>query len=221
MSTAATRPTPTTEPARTPRLRADASRNRERIVLAARDAFVEHGAEAPLDEIAKRAGVGNATLYRNFPTRAALIREVALLVKNRIVAIAERAATEAAGPFDALERFAHETVDEKVGALCPMLTNRVDLNDPDLAEARERLMAVVGDLLERAKAAGEIRPDVAHGDLFIALSQLTRPLPGTSCHILEGFVHRHLQLFLDGMRAPARSTLPGRAATFEDFHGDH
>ncbi|MEV6976359.1 TetR/AcrR family transcriptional regulator [Kitasatospora sp. NPDC093806] len=221
MSTAAAQPTRAAGPVRTPRLRADASRNRERIVMAARDAFVEHGADAPLDEIAKRAGVGNATLYRNFPTRAALIREVALLVKNRIVAIAERAAAEATGPFDALQRFAHETVDEKVGALCPMLTNRVDLHDPELVEARERLLAVVSGLLDRAKSAGEVRPDVAHGDLFIAMSQLTRPLPGTSCHVLEEFVHRHLQLFLDGMRAPAPSTLPGRAATFEDFHSEH
>ncbi|MFE7190008.1 TetR/AcrR family transcriptional regulator [Kitasatospora sp. NPDC057541] len=221
MTTVAPRPTRTAGPARAPRLRADASRNRERIVLAARDAFVEHGADAPLDEIAKRAGVGNATLYRNFPTRTALIREVALLVKNRIVAIAERAAAEVAGPFDALERFAHETVDEKVGALCPMLTNHVDPHDPDLAEARERLLSVAGGLLERAQAAGEARADVGHGDLFIALSQLTRPLPGTSCHLLDEFVHRHLQLFLDGMRAPAPSVLPGRAAIFEDFHDDH
>ncbi|MFB7473114.1 TetR/AcrR family transcriptional regulator [Kitasatospora sp. NPDC056184] len=221
MTTVAPRPTRTAGPARAPRLRADASRNRERIVLAARDAFVEHGADAALDDIAKRAGVGNATLYRNFPTRTALIREVALLVKNRIVAIAERAAAEVPGPFEALERFAHETVDEKVGALCSMLTNHVDPHDPDMTAARERLTTVAGGLLERAKAAGEARPDVDHGDLFIALSQLTRPLPGTSCRVLDGFVHRHLQLLLDGMRAPAPSVLPGRAATFEDFHGDH
>jgi len=216
--TAATR---TTEPVRTPKLRADATRNRERILLAARDALVEHGADAPLDEIAKRAGVGNATLYRNFPDRSALIREVALLIKGRILAIAESATAEASGPFDALQRFAHATVEEKMGALCPILTNRVDPFDPDLTDARERLVTAVDDLMARAKEAGELRPDVDPGDLFIAMSQLTRPLPGTSCQFLDGFVHRHLQLFLDGLRAPARSTLPGRAATFEDFHPEH
>ncbi|MFJ2782331.1 TetR/AcrR family transcriptional regulator [Kitasatospora sp. NPDC087315] len=209
------------EPVRAPKLRADASRNRERIVLAARDAFVEHGADAPLDEIAKRAGVGNATLYRNFPDRAALIREVALLVKNRILAIAETATAEGDGPFDALQRFAHATVEEKVGALCPLLTNRVDPFDPALVEARERLTAAVGSMMDRAREAGELRPDIDHGDLFIAMSQLTRPLPDISCHLLNDFVHRHLQLFLDGLRAPARSTLPGRAATFEDFKPHH
>ncbi|MFI6843059.1 TetR/AcrR family transcriptional regulator [Kitasatospora sp. NBC_00085] len=220
-STAAVTPVRSAGPVRTPKLRADATRNRERIVMAARDAFVEHGADAPLDEIAKRAGVGNATLYRNFPDRTALIREVALLVKNRILTLAETASAESDGPFDALQRFVHATVAEKVGALCPILTNRIDPNDPDLTDARLRLTATVGDLMERARQAGELRPDVDHGDLFIAMSQLTRPLPDTSCQLLEEFVHRHLQLFLDGMRAPARSTLPGRAATFEDFHTDH
>ncbi|MBV6702637.1 TetR/AcrR family transcriptional regulator [Kitasatospora aureofaciens] len=226
MTTAATQPARPVETVRAPKLRADATRNRERIVLAARDAFVELGPDVPLDEVAKRAGVGNATLYRNFPDRAALIREVALLVKNRILALAETAtaAADAPGgisPFDALQQFAHAAVEEKVGALCPLFTDRIDPFDPELVETRERLTAAVGGLLERARAAGELRPDVDHGDLFIAISQLTRPLPGTSCRLLDDFVHRHLQLFLDGLRAPARSVLPGRAATFEDFHAHH
>ncbi|MFJ2862003.1 TetR/AcrR family transcriptional regulator [Kitasatospora sp. NPDC087314] len=226
MTTAATEPVRPVETVRAPKLRADATRNRERIVLAARDAFVEHGPDVPLDEIAKRAGVGNATLYRNFPDRAALIREVALLVKNRILALAETATAEAdtpdgSGPFDALQRFAHATVAEKVGALCPLFTNHVDPFDADLAETRERLTTAVSGLMERARAAGELRSDVDHGDLFIAISQLTRPLPGTSCHLLDDFVHRHLQLLLDGLRAPARSVLPGRAATFEDLRPHH
>ncbi|MGW6915184.1 TetR/AcrR family transcriptional regulator [Kitasatospora sp. NPDC054939] len=213
MTATAARPTA----ARTPKLRADATRNRERIVQAAREVFVEHGADAPLDEIAKRAGVGNATLYRNFPDRVTLIREVVLLVKGRVLAAAETAPAESTGPFDALQRFAHAAVDEQAGALCPLLSNRLDPEDPALVEARERLTAAVGALLERAQLAGEVRPDVAQTDLFIAISQLTRPLPGSACLPIGEFVHRHLQLFLDGMRAPARSVLPGRAATFEDF----
>ncbi|MGW3076331.1 MULTISPECIES: TetR/AcrR family transcriptional regulator [unclassified Kitasatospora] len=212
--------------ARTPKLRADASRNRERIVLAARDAFVEHGADAALDEIAKRAGVGNATLYRNFPDRVALIHEVAVLVKNRVLALAETAMAEADapdgdGPFDALQRFAHASVEEKVGGLCALFSNHVDPYDPELADIRKRLQAAVGGLMERARVAGELRPDVENGDLFIALSQLTRPLPNTSCRLYDEFVHRHLQIFLDGLRAPAASVLPGRAATFEDFQPEN
>ncbi|MEV7774637.1 TetR/AcrR family transcriptional regulator [Kitasatospora sp. NPDC086791] len=222
MTTAAVESVRPAGSARTPKLRADASRNRERIVLAARDAFVEHGADAPLDEIAKRAGVGNATLYRNFPDRMALIHEVAVFVKNRVLALAETAtveveAADGGGPFDALQRFVHATVAEKIGGLCTLFSSHVDPHEPELAEIRERLQSAVGGLMARARAAGELRPDVDHGDLFIAMSQLTRPLPNTSCRLLDEFVHRHLQIFLDGLRTPVRSTLPGRAATFEDF----
>jgi hypothetical protein len=62
-----------------------------------------------------------------------------------------------------------------------------------------------------------MRTDVAVGDLMVALSQLTRPLPGTACPNMDRFVHRHLQLFLDGLEAPARSELPGTPATLEDL----
>lgn len=206
---------------RAPKLRADATRNRERIIAAAREVFVEVGADAPLDEIARRAGIGNATLYRNFPNRDALIREVALFVKARILARAETAMTEHPDAFDALQSFVHGAADEQLGALCPVISGRFDHNDPDLAEIRERLVVIVTELMERAQRSGGLRPDVAPGDIFVAISQLTRPLPGTACLDLSGFVHRHLQLFLDGLRAPARSTLPGRALTFEDFQQQH
>ncbi|WP_316520413.1 TetR/AcrR family transcriptional regulator [Kitasatospora brasiliensis] len=224
--TTATEPARSAGSARTPKLRADASRNRERIVLAARDAFVEYGADAPLDEIAKRAGVGNATLYRNFPDRRALIHEVVLLVKNRVLTRAETAAAEAelpdgSGPFDALQQFAHASVEEKVGGLCALFSSHLSSSDPELAEVRERLRSAVSGLMERAQAAGELRPDVDSGDLFIAMSQLTRPLPHTSCRLHDEFVHRHLQIFLDGLRAPAPSALPGRAATFEDLQTEN
>ncbi|MCX5213843.1 TetR/AcrR family transcriptional regulator [Kitasatospora sp. NBC_00240] len=202
---------------RPPKLRADATRNRERIITAAREAFVEHGADAPLDEIAKRAGVGNATLYRNFPDRAALFRAVVLHVKTRIVAHAEAALADHAAPFDALQDFVHAAADEKLGALCPMISGRFDPFDPELVEARSRLEGTVTELLDRARRSGALRADVGAGDVFVAISQLTRPLPGSTCLNFADFVHRHLQLFLDGMRAPAPSTLPGRAITFEDF----
>ncbi|MFD9068694.1 TetR/AcrR family transcriptional regulator, partial [Streptomyces lasiicapitis] len=68
---------------RTTRPRADALRNRERIVTAAREMFVEQGPEAPLDEIARRAGVGNATVYRHFPDRGELVHHVVLSVTDR------------------------------------------------------------------------------------------------------------------------------------------
>ncbi|MEU4998195.1 TetR/AcrR family transcriptional regulator [Streptomyces sp. NPDC021622] len=204
------------------RPRADALRNRERIVAAAREMFVEFGADVPLDEVARRAGVGNATVYRHFADRAELVHQVVLLVTDRVAEHADRAhaRTEAEGEgaaFDALREFVHAAADERIGALCPMLQEAFDPEHPDLIDARDRLEAAIDGLMERARAAGQLRTDIAVGDLMVALSQLTRPLPGTACLNMDRFVHRHLQLFMDGLMAPARSELPGEAATLEDL----
>lgn len=207
--------TPVTRKA--PRPRADALRNRERIVTAAREMFVEHGPDVPLDEIARRAGVGNATVYRNFPDRDALVREVVCSVLDRTVRAAQQALAEGGDAFDALERFVHAAADERISALCPMVTSTFDQFHPDLEAARERVERIVGDLMERAKLAGLLRADVGVGDLMVAVAQLSRPPAGTGCLSADPFVHRHLQLFLDGLRAPGRSVLPGTAVTMEDL----
>ncbi|MFF4353283.1 TetR/AcrR family transcriptional regulator [Streptomyces sp. NPDC001530] len=199
------------------RPRADALRNRERIVAAAREMFVEFGPEVPFDEIARRAGVGNATVYRNFPDRDALTREVVCSVMDRTSESVEEAIARGGDAFEALSEFVHFAADERIGALCPMLSKTFDQNHPDLVAARDRITALIEQLMAHAREAGQLRPDVEFGDLMIAVSQLTRPLPGTACQGIDRFVHRHLQLFLDGMRAPARSELPGVAATVEDM----
>ncbi|HET6359648.1 TetR/AcrR family transcriptional regulator [Streptomyces sp.] len=202
---------------RAPRPRADALRNRERIVTAAREMFTEHGCEVPLDEIARRAGVGNATLYRNFPDREALVREVVCSVMDRTSEEAERALAETSDAFEALSRFAHAAADERVSALCPMVAATFDQHHPDLEAARKRVEQLVELLMERARAAGQLRPDVGVGDLTVAIAQLSRPPAGTGCGMFDRFVHRHLQLFLDGLRAPAASELPGATTTMEDL----
>jgi AcrR family transcriptional regulator len=209
--------TATPAPRKAPRPRADALRNRERIVTAAREMFVEHGPEVPLDEIARRAGVGNATVYRNFPDRDALVREVVCSVLDRTGAAGERALAETGDAFEALERFVHTSADERISALCPMVSSTFDQNHPDLEAARERVERILQMVMDRAKAAGQLRPDVGVGDLMVAVAQLSRPPAGTACFSADRFVHRHLQLFLDGLRAPARSALPGAAVTMEDL----
>ena len=199
------------------RPRADALRNRERIVSAAREMFTEFGPDAPLDEIARRAGVGNATVYRNFPDREALVREVVCSVMDRTSEAAEQALAELGDAFGALERFVHVSADQRISALCPMVASTFDQNHPDLEAARERLEQIVDELMDRAKVAGQMRTDVGVGDLMVAVAQLSRPPAGTGCVSADRFVHRHLQLFLDGLRAPARSPLPGTAVTVEDL----
>ncbi|WP_430377707.1 TetR/AcrR family transcriptional regulator [Streptomyces sp. B1-3] len=207
----------TTAPRKVTRPRADALRNRERIVSAAREMFTEFGPDVPLDDIARRAGVGNATLYRNFPDRDALVREVVCSVMDRTTEAAEIALTETGDAFEALERFVHTAADERISALCPMIQSTFDQNHPDLEAARVRCEELVVELMNRAKAAGQLRTDVDSGDLLIVVAQLSRPPAGTACFQVDRFVHRHLQLFLDGLRAPARSILPGAALTMEDL----
>jgi hypothetical protein len=136
---------------------------------------------------------------------------------DRTSEVAERALAENTDPFEALERFAHAAADERISALCPMVSSTFDQHHPDLEAARERVEHLVEEVMGRAKAAGRLRPDVGVGDLMVVVAQLSRPPAGTGCLSLDRFVHRHLQLFLDGLRAPARSVLPGTAATMEDL----
>ncbi len=207
----------TAAPQRAVRLRADATRNRERIVAAAREAIVELGPDVPLDEVARRAGVGNATLYRHFSDRTELIRQVTLSVMARTVKRAEDALVQEPDAFAALSRFVFEAADERIGALCPLLSDVFDRQDPAVVSQIEQMQRSIGAIMERAQGAGQLRTDIAVGDLMVAVTQLTRPLPGTCCAGFDRFVHRHLQLFLDGLRAPARSVLAGNAATLEDL----
>lgn len=199
------------------RLRADALRNRERIVEAAREALVRRGYDVALDEIAREAGVGNATLYRHFADREALVRHVVLAVTDRLVARGRKALDEEPDSFEAVRTFAFAAAEERVGALCSMLSGSLDFRDPDIQLARSRLERLTGELLCRARHAGAIREGVDSGDLLFALTLITRPLPDTGCAQMSSFAERHLQLLLDGMRAPARSELPGRGPTLEDF----
>lgn len=210
-----------------PKLRADAVRNRERIIAAAREVLVEYGADVPLDEIARRAGLGNATIYRHFADRRELIHHVTLSVMARTADQAEDARAEEPDAFQALRRFVHAAADERIGALCPLLSDGIDRDHPDQVAARDRLASGIEALMTAARDTGQLRSDIDVGDLLVALTQLTRPLPGwhsPQAELEEGclldfdrFVHRHLQLFLDGLMAPARSELAGSAATLEDL----
>jgi AcrR family transcriptional regulator len=200
-----------------PRLRADARRNRDRIVTAAREMFAEHGVDVPLDDVARRAGVGNATLYRHFPDRGDLVHHVVLSVLERITEHGEAALAEEADAFAALRRFVHAAADEKVAALCMLLSQGVDRFHPELVEARERLERVNETLVARAHEAGLLRTDIGAGDLMMAVTQLGRPLPGTVCAINDRFVHRHLDVLLDGLRDLDPTPLVGSASSLDDL----
>jgi len=197
-----------TTPRRAPRARAprvDALRNRERIVAAARDLFTEVGWQAPIDEVARRAGIGNATVYRHFPDRDALVLAVVRSVLRRTADRAESALALGDDPFDALSRFVLAAADERIGAMCMMLDGAYDPGDPDVKALEARLNELVETMLARARRAGMLRPDVDLADIIVAVAQLTRPLPGYVT--VRRSSRRYLQLFLDGLRAPGYSAL--------------
>ncbi len=198
-------------------LRADARDNRRRLLSAARDVFIEHGPGAPLDEIARRAGTGIATLYRRFPDRQTLMREVVLDAIERSTEEARKAADEEPDPFRALIRYMHRAIDLRAAAVIPALLGVVSLDDERIARAREAGPATVQELVDAAHRAGVLRPDVTAGDIGMLIVRMSRPLPGGfPREVNDGLSHRHLDLLIDGLRPAGQpGQLGGPAVTFE------
>ncbi|MFW6694198.1 TetR/AcrR family transcriptional regulator [Streptomyces sp. MAR4 CNX-425] len=202
------------------RMRADARRNRELILRAAGEIFVGQGPDTPLEEVARRAGVGIATLYRNFASREALIRGVAAATLTELGAVAREAPARDEEPFEALRRFAHAALRLRIGAVLPALSGRIRI-DKELAELRAATMHAVQELIVRAQRAGQLREDVVFGDVPFMIMRLTLLLPGGGLPEDQALAHRHLEVYLDGLRpAAARArgaALPGPAVTAERF----
>lgn len=148
-------------------LRADARRNRSKILEAAEIAFAEEGVGVPVDEIARRAGVGAGTLYRNFPTKEALFQAVLLRHLEGLAAEA-RALSAGDRPAEALFAFVSRLAEEgsKRRNLVDALTGAGINIKEALAGAKEEIDAAATVLLRRAQAAGEVRKDVTVADVF-------------------------------------------------------
>jgi AcrR family transcriptional regulator len=142
-------------------LRADAARNRARVLKVAYDTFAAEGLAVPIDEIARRAGVGAGTVYRHFPTKESLFQAI---VADRVQQLVDsaRALIEADDPGEAFFGFLFAMVEE--GATDQGLVDALAGIGFDIAEAapdaERTFMAVLGDLLTRAQQAGAVRADV-------------------------------------------------------------
>jgi AcrR family transcriptional regulator len=201
-------------------LRADARDNRRRLLEAARDAFIERGPDVSLEEIARRAGTGIATLYRRFPDRRALIREVVLDALERTVEEVSQAAGEESDPFAALARYMHRIIDVRAAAVIPALLGQISFDDEEIAQGRQSGLAAVQSLVDAAHRAGALRADVTSGDIGMLTVRLSRPLSGGfSPEVNHRLSHRHLSLVIDGLRATARqpAELDGPALTLSDL----
>src|ERR1700726_2123038 len=184
------------------RPRADAVRNRERVLEAAKIVFSAGGADASLEAVAKRAGVGIGTLYRHFPTREALFEAVYRREVQQLGELAEALKSEA-DPVDALRRWLRSNVEfvaTKKG-MSAALALAVQSSSELTAFSFERLTKAVGALLDRAVAAGDIRADIGPEDLLRALVGMCymHDQPGWQATVL-----RLLDVFIDGLRVHAK-----------------
>jgi AcrR family transcriptional regulator len=178
--------------------RADAVRNRERVLEAAKLVFNAGGPEASLEAVARRAGVGIGTLYRHFPTRESLFEAVYRREVQQLGDLAETLKNDAA-PVDALRRWLHSTVELVATKKGMMAALALVAHSPSelYAFSFDRLTKAVGALLDRAVAAGEIRTDLSPEDVLRALIGMSymHDQPGW-----QNSVMRLIDVFVDGLR---------------------
>jgi AcrR family transcriptional regulator len=180
--------------------RADARRNYEKVIVAAREAFAEGGADTSLEEIARRAGVGIGTLYRNFPNRQALLEATYVGEVEDLC----RSAADLDGlePWDALATWLHRFVGYLATkhALAQELLSYVDRDSPLFSQCRSALFAAGEPLLLRAQAAHAVRADTNIDEVIQMVGGITKIQSGDPAQI-----ERILDIALDGLRyrAPA------------------
>jgi AcrR family transcriptional regulator len=179
-------------------MRADARRNYDSIVAAARNAFTEHGPGAPLDDIAKRACVGAGTLYRHFPTREALIEAV---YRGEIAELSDRAykLAKELPPGEALVAWIREQVQWIVRnrGLAATLKASIETGSETFAWCKSSLRSAAGTVLAAAQEQGAIRPDVQVFDLL----RLGHGIGLAAEHASPDETERLLSIMLKGLEA--------------------
>jgi AcrR family transcriptional regulator len=192
--------------------RADARRNRERVLAAAEAVFAESGLKAPVEEVARRAGVGVGTVCRNFATKQALVEAVVGAMYETLLVEAEAALADP-DPAHAFERFVLGLPEFQVRhrALADQMANENMLESA--AGPRDRLLRAVSELVARAQAAGAIRGDIGPGDVSMLFSGVANAtaVAGELQPVLR---ERFVRIILDGLRADDPTPLPGRPLDF-------
>ncbi len=192
-------------------LRVDAQRNLEHVLRAAREVFGELGYGAPMEDVARRARVGVGTVYRRFPSKDVLVRRIAEEETARLTDQARTALGQEEDPWAALSRFLRTSVASGAGRLLPPQVLRVQPDgmarvpqQRDPAEEAEgvgipALLSVVGQLVDRARDAGELRPDVSVADVLLVIATAAPALPDPAQHAAASA--RLLEILLEGLRS--------------------
>jgi AcrR family transcriptional regulator len=184
-------------------LRADARRNRERVVVAAGVVFAEQGSDAQMDDVAKRAGVGVGTVYRHFPTKEALIEALAMDRFEKILAVGREAllnpdpwaafegALWAGAELTAADRSFTEIVGE--------LSGPMPLPEP----LQSAINDTYGELMRRAQASGDLRTDLVLDDIPMVMCGIG--FGARKTHGCHDAWKRHISIVIDGLRASSAS----------------
>ena len=196
-------------------LRADAQRNLVRVLDAAREVFAEQGVDAPVTEIADRAGVGVGTIFRRFPTKDDLLVAV---VEQRTEQLIEAAdlALESPDPGAALRGFMETATAMQISDVCWCEAGADLFEREGIRELTDVLVGKIGELLTSAQTAGQIRSDVRALDISVLLMAVAK-----SGLMLEDAVpgawKRYLAIILDGLRPEAARQLPRRPLSRRQF----
>ncbi|WP_157408459.1 TetR/AcrR family transcriptional regulator [Actinoplanes sp. N902-109] len=201
------------------KLRSDARDNRDRVLDAARELFAERGLDVPMREVARRAGVGPATLYRRFPTKQTLIDAAFAVEVEQCRSIVHDGWADP-DPWRGLCRMVQQLAELNarnrgfVDAITAALPSPADL-----AAHRASLLHKVADLCRRAKQAGALRPDFVLDDMILMLLA-GRGLAGTPVAVRRDAARRFAALTLEAFRAsPTTAPLPPPARVVPTVHG--
>jgi AcrR family transcriptional regulator len=189
--------------------RADARRNRERVLAAGREAFAEQGREAQMDDVARRAGVGVGTVYRHFPDKSALMEALLAERFEQFVALG-LAALEVEDPWVALHDwlFACGELQASDMGFCDCLGDALPGERRAALAESTGLLALNVELLGRGQRAGVIRADADPTDIGLIMGGVAATARRQAEDRVGGSWRRHLALSLDGLRAPGSGPLP-------------
>ena len=193
--------------------RAEAARNDEAILAAARDVFVADP-DAPVSEVVERAGVGISSLYRRYRSKEDLLRKLCGDGLQLYIDIAQDAVEDDGDLWEAFATFMARIVEADVHALTRSLAGRFSPTE-ELMRAARLADELNRQIVAKAQAAGVLREDIQPDDLTYVFEQVAS-LHGRSAERTAQLRARYLTLQLDALRAPARTPLPGPPPTAEE-----
>lgn len=180
-------------------MRADAQKNRQRLIDVTVELVLEVGGEPAREAVAERAGVGIGTLYRHFPDQQSLLHAVVRHVLDKTISAGEELVESVPDGVDLLRQYMHMALDSGIGVVNivhPLLENR---DWPDLLARATTLMR---SIVRRAVQEGSVRGDLSERDIVFALIRFARPLPvGLPPSEERALARRHLDFYIDGLCA--------------------